>query len=955
MKLWILVSALLLPAVAMAGPKRVHLVGALYHPIGVIPSKAVATVQLTKPIKVIDASDDSSITYTIASVPQSITLTNPANVSFYLAPNVDATPAGTYYKVTITTNLGQFSQKWEIPNTSNDTRITDVVIVDSPTASTSFLVKTGDTSPGTQTLGGSPAIILPPTTQPTTTAEGAIYNDASSGIRVYLNGAWGSLGSGGGGGGGATTLDGLSDVTITSAAQHQMLVRNASGWVNAAQAGDLSGAVSGSTITWAIGANKITSAMIAPNVILDADVARGALLGTALSPSAGISTSQILDGTILIVDLATGLQARIPPSPGAIGTFLYSDGSSYQVGSAGLSSELLHGGDTPGWGAVPLGALQEVMASTDLSDVSSVTGTGSTLMFNAGPSFATFAFWTDQSSNAGAAGRLQRNGSELSWHSGAAATNLEQVARKNAASGYAGLSGSSKLAASQGQEVWALADLSDVAAKTGTGTTVVMQGSPTLTTPTVTTSETWTYLGLPAVTLQATDGNTLTAYGNLVVNSASRLTLGSLGDGQVAYSSNTGMIQGTNAFTFGQDPTSEDPTPNTLATTNFGVNGGRIAFRYSDGGNEYGSLYASDDGYIGVSGDFHTVNIHNSGTFIQYGYDGVTPRLVMSGLTDTVSARNIRIDQVAPSQIPFASETDINGPVLVGSAGFTFNATNNALHLTGNVSASTFDGVVYSGSATTGKVLTADGSGGSSFQTISGISGLTSGRVTFATGSTTIGDDSAMTYIAGGALFLGGPYSELVLNSAGRVAFNGGSQDIAVNAGELIIHPIGGMTWESTNSARSTDLPFPGNAYGDAKTMFRIDTGDGIVSGAIVAAPIGNFITQLDDAVGAKKFIIQDNAQVARLTVASDGSIAIIGTLKTSNCGTDTISSGATSKTVTMAKDQPTTNYHVSLTSTDANVTLPAYRITSRSTTQFTITCAAASEDTDFTYLVTGY
>ena len=50
-------------------------------------------------------------------------------------------------------------------------------------------------------------------------------------------------------------------------------------------------------------------------------------------------------------------------------------------------------------------------------------------------------------------------------------TGAEQTANKNAASGYAGLTSGTKLTASEGQEVWALADLSDFTAKSGAGTT----------------------------------------------------------------------------------------------------------------------------------------------------------------------------------------------------------------------------------------------------------------------------------------------------------------------------------------------------------------------------------------------------------------------------------------------------------------------------------------------------
>jgi hypothetical protein len=56
---------------------------------------------------------------------------------------------------------------------------------------------------------------------------------------------------------------------------------------------------------------------------------------------------------------------------------------------------------------------------------------------------------------------------------------VETQNNKNAANGYAGLNGSSKLTLSQMQEVMALADLSDVSAKTGSGSTVVMDDAPT--------------------------------------------------------------------------------------------------------------------------------------------------------------------------------------------------------------------------------------------------------------------------------------------------------------------------------------------------------------------------------------------------------------------------------------------------------------------------------------------
>jgi len=56
----------------------------------------------------------------------------------------------------------------------------------------------------------------------------------------------------------------------------------------------------------------------------------------------------------------------------------------------------------------------------------------------------------------------------------------EITGNKNAASGYAGLTAATKLNASQGQEVWAIADLTDFTGKSGSGTTAI---GATITTP----------------------------------------------------------------------------------------------------------------------------------------------------------------------------------------------------------------------------------------------------------------------------------------------------------------------------------------------------------------------------------------------------------------------------------------------------------------------------------------
>jgi len=67
---------------------------------------------------------------------------------------------------------------------------------------------------------------------PGTASEGDVYyNTTSDTVKVYANGAWASIGSGGGG---SSTLDGLTDVTITSVADNEVLAYDTatSQWIN---------------------------------------------------------------------------------------------------------------------------------------------------------------------------------------------------------------------------------------------------------------------------------------------------------------------------------------------------------------------------------------------------------------------------------------------------------------------------------------------------------------------------------------------------------------------------------------------------------------------------------------------------------------------------------------------------------------------------------------------------
>jgi hypothetical protein len=67
---------------------------------------------------------------------------------------------------------------------------------------------------------------------PGTASEGDVYyNTISDTVKVYANGAWASIGSGGGV---STSLDGVTDVTITSVADNEVLAYDttSSTWIN---------------------------------------------------------------------------------------------------------------------------------------------------------------------------------------------------------------------------------------------------------------------------------------------------------------------------------------------------------------------------------------------------------------------------------------------------------------------------------------------------------------------------------------------------------------------------------------------------------------------------------------------------------------------------------------------------------------------------------------------------
>jgi len=143
---------------------------------------------------------------------------------------------------------------------------------------------------------------------------------------------------------------------------------------------------------------------------------------------------------------------------------------------------------------------------------------------------------------------------------------VETQNNKNVASGYAGLDGSTKLTLAQGQEVWALADLTDVTSTTGSGTVSVLATSPTLTTPVISSIVNTGTLTLPT--------STDTLVGRATTDTFTNKTLDQEGTGNVVTTvfyiewqagSCVGAVATSN---FDDSPLLPEPAANCVAGTN---------------------------------------------------------------------------------------------------------------------------------------------------------------------------------------------------------------------------------------------------------------------------------------------------------------------------------------------------------------------------------------------------
>jgi len=197
---------------------------------------------------------------------------------------------------------------------------------------------------------------------------------------------------------------------------------------------------------------------------------------------------------------------------------------------------------------VQAGALEIVCEPVRLDQAAAVTntlgasngGTGSAYVAFAGPSSAAKTF-TLPNFNA----------------------TMEYQANKNAASGYPGLDASSKLTASQGQEVWGAADLTDYAGTSGTGSTAL---KTTITSPAsndclIWNGTNWVNSACPGGGGGITTLNTLTAATQTFATGTSGTDFGISSSTSthtfnlpIASSSNTGKLSSTDWTTFNNKP-----------------------------------------------------------------------------------------------------------------------------------------------------------------------------------------------------------------------------------------------------------------------------------------------------------------------------------------------------------------------------------------------------------------
>jgi hypothetical protein len=400
----------------------------------------------------------------------------------------------------------------------------------------------------------------------------------------------------------------------------------------------------------------------------------------------------------------------------------------------------------------------------------------------------------------------------------------------------------------------------------------------------------------------------------------------------------------------------------------------------------------------GFSGGPGTPAIANYGT-LNYG-------TILAADTDGIVIANNAATNRVTLTASGANEATINGSLLI-TGGYDHASRHSAAGADPINVAN-----LGSGAAASGQVLTADGAGAVSFQTPSsgGITGtLATGEVPYATGTGTVDSDSQFAWsttdkkltvtnpnnvdgydldgatgILGQATGASGAGDRIGVK--GRVQIGSGPQsnrhigvlgqaDASSGGGATTIGVFGLGSGAPTNrigvyaaldgtaslatgkAALVADNGTIGNVleareYGSDR--FRVLNGGktDFHKNESLSFRLENRTTDISSPSDGNVYWKTDTDQVR----VYDATAAAWATFNPTVAGSDQIANASTSKVVTLPRTMPDTSYHVSLTSVDASAGLPAdIRVTTRTTTTFTISYTLTASTIDFTYSAVDY
>lgn len=427
---------ILLPALATAAVPTTNVTGSFNLPSGVNPNNVTLTLTPSHEFQVQDSSGNK---YQIPKVPQVFSIPNAGAVNINIIPNTGRSNSPDLTTYSVKLQAGRYvdeSLTWQVGYNTLGINLSDLRVSTPSNGSSSFLELVGGVLTGKVTLASTntlPGLRWPVTTEPTGASAGDTYINSSD-FKLYVyNGIGSWLASTGAG---LTSIFHYTDLSgsgtsgaplyITPGAAGSVLLTNTAGTTVTATAltGDVT--VNGLGVT-AIGAGKVISSHFADNsitavklsptagitttqilneTITGSDVANNSLTAVDLSPTAGITTTQIADGTIanadvsasaaivysklslatsiVVGDLATALANRINSATATNGGLSYGNGTNYSTSAAGTAGQVAvsGGAGAPTWSDPPLSVLSGGY----------VTRSGSNLLFAPDKSNRVFCF-----------------------------------------------------------------------------------------------------------------------------------------------------------------------------------------------------------------------------------------------------------------------------------------------------------------------------------------------------------------------------------------------------------------------------------------------------------------------------------------------------------------------------------------------------------------------------------